>query len=59
MRRIVRELDAGLSVDIVTWDAMLDVVLFPSRVATVALGVLGAMGAMLSITGVFGMAAYQ
>jgi ABC-type antimicrobial peptide transport system permease subunit len=27
--------------------------------ATVALGVLGVMGAMLSITGIFGMAAYS
>jgi ABC-type antimicrobial peptide transport system permease subunit len=32
---------------------------FPSNVATVALGVLGLMGAMLSITGIFGMAAYS
>ena len=33
--------------------------LFASRMATVSLGVLGAMGAMLSITGIFGMAAYS
>ena len=33
--------------------------LFPARVATVSLGVLGMMGAMLSITGIFGMAAYS
>jgi len=33
--------------------------LFPSRLATISLGVLGAMGAMLSITGIFGMAAYS
>ena len=33
--------------------------LFPPQVATVALGVLGAMGGMLSITGIFGMAAYS
>ena len=33
--------------------------LFPSRVATMALGVLGMMGAVLSITGIFGMAAYS
>ena len=39
--------------------SLLDVVLFPSRVATMALGVLGMMGAMLSITGIFGMAAYS
>ena len=38
---------------------MLSVVLFPSRMATASLGVLGIMGAMLSITGIFGMAAYS
>ena len=38
---------------------MLDVDLFPARVATMALGVLGLMGAILSITGIFGMAAYS
>ncbi len=59
MRRRLRELDAGLPVDIETWHTMLDVVLFPSRVATAALGVLGLMGAILSITGIFGMAAYS
>jgi ABC-type antimicrobial peptide transport system permease subunit len=32
--------------------------LFASRMATVSLGVLGVLGAMLSITGIFGMAAY-
>ena len=59
IRSKLRELDAGLPADIETWNTMLDVVLFPSRVATVALGVLGMMGAMLSITGIFGMAAYS
>ncbi|HET6170415.1 MAG TPA: FtsX-like permease family protein, partial [Terracidiphilus sp.] len=38
---------------------LLETVLFPARVATMALGVLGMMGAMLSITGIFGMAAYS
>jgi ABC-type antimicrobial peptide transport system permease subunit len=33
--------------------------MFASRMATVSLGVLGVMGAMLSITGIFGMAAYS
>jgi ABC-type antimicrobial peptide transport system permease subunit len=55
----VGQLDAGLPLDIQTWNSMLEVVLFPSRVATMALGVLGMMGAMLSITGIFGMAAYS
>ena len=59
MRNRLRELDSGLPVDIQTWNSMLSVVLFPSRVATMALGVLGMMGAMLSITGIFGMAAYS
>ncbi|HMJ20298.1 MAG TPA: FtsX-like permease family protein, partial [Terriglobales bacterium] len=55
----LRELDAGLPLDTKTWNSLLAVVLFPSRVATVSLGVLGMMGAMLSITGIFGMAAYS
>ena len=59
IRSKVRELDAGLPVDTQTWTQMLEVVLFPARVATMALGVLGLMGAMLSITGIFGMAAYS
>jgi ABC-type antimicrobial peptide transport system permease subunit len=33
--------------------------LFASRIATASLGVLGMMGAMLSVTGIFGMAAYS
>ena len=59
IRSKLRELDAGLPADIDTWNTLLDVVLFPSRVATVSLGVLGAMGAMLSVTGIFGLAAYS
>ena len=42
-----------------TWTQGLDIALFPPRVATVSLGVLGGMGALLSITGIFGMAAYS
>jgi predicted permease len=59
MRTAMRNLDAGLPYDIRTWDETLDLALFPSRVATLALGVLGAMGAVLSITGIFGLAAYS
>jgi ABC-type antimicrobial peptide transport system permease subunit len=55
----LRSLDAGLPVDTATWNRQLDVALFPARVATASLGVLGLMGAILSITGVFGMAAYS
>ena len=59
LRRKLRELDQGLLLDTQTWNGLLDVVLFPARVATMALGVLGMLGAMLSITGIFGMAAYS
>lgn len=59
MRNRIRELDPGISFGIQTWNSLLGIALFPSRVATVALGVLGLMGAMLSITGIFGMAAYS
>jgi predicted permease len=59
IRSKVSELSPGLPADVQTWSNLLDVVLFPSRVATMALGVLGVMGAMLSITGIFGMAAYS
>ena len=59
MRDKLHQLDSGLPVDTKTWNELLAVVLFPSRVATVSLGVLGMMGAMLSITGIFGMAAYS
>ena len=59
MRARVRDVDSGLPADIQSWNSMLSVVLFPSRMATASLGVLGLMGAMLSITGIFGMAAYS
>ncbi|HXR39166.1 MAG TPA: ABC transporter permease [Terracidiphilus sp.] len=59
IRSKLRNLDAGLPFNIHTRTEELGIALFPSRVATVALGVLGIMGAMLSITGIFGMAAYS
>ena len=59
IRTTLRDLDAGLPLYIQPWNKELDNALFPSRMAALALGVLGTMGAMLSITGVFGMAAYS
>src|ERR1700719_503204 len=59
IRSAVRDLDASLPLYIEPWNKELDSALFPSRVAAMALGVLGIMGAMLSITGIFGMAAYS
>ena len=37
----------------------MDAALFPSRMAALCLGVLGMLGSTLSVTGVFGMAAYS
>jgi len=59
IRSTLQRLDAGLPVFIQTRYQQLDTALFGPRMATLSLGVLGVMGAMLSITGIFGMAAYS
>jgi MacB-like periplasmic core domain len=59
IRTKLRDLDAGLPTFIQTWNEAMDGALFASRMAAVSLGVLGIMGAMLSVTGIFGMAAYS
>jgi predicted permease len=59
IRSKVRELDEGLPLYVEPWNKELDSALFASRMAAIALGVVGAMGAMLSITGIFGLAAYS
>ncbi|MGB6686274.1 MAG: ABC transporter permease [Terracidiphilus sp.] len=59
IRGSLRKLDPGLPPFIQTWNEEMNGALFASRVATVSLGALGLMGAMLSITGIFGMAAYS
>jgi predicted permease len=59
IRTTLHAIDSGLPVTIMTWDDDLKNALFPSRIATLALGVLGAIAAVLSITGIFGLAAYS
>jgi predicted permease len=59
IRSRLHDLDAGLPVEISNWNEEMGGALFPALVATVSLGVLGLMGALLSITGIFGMAAYS
>jgi predicted permease len=59
IRAKLRDLDSGLPAFIQTWNQEMNGALFASRMATLSLGVLGGMGAMLSITGIFGMAAYS
>jgi hypothetical protein len=58
IRGALRQLDPGLPVLIEPRDGPMATLLFGPRMATIALGVLGMMGGMLSITGIFGMAAY-
>jgi predicted permease len=59
IRNRLRDLDEGLFPYIQPWTTEMEGVMFPARMATLSLGVLGVMGAMLSITGIFGMAAYS
>jgi predicted permease len=59
IRSKLRDLDTGLPSFIQTWNEEMNGALFAPRMATASLGVLGVMGAMLSITGIFGMAAYS
>jgi ABC-type antimicrobial peptide transport system permease subunit len=60
IRDTLRDLDRGLPSYIETWSSELNnFAFFPAHVATISLGVLGVMGIMLSITGIFGVAAYS
>jgi len=59
IRRTLRQLDPGLPLQIEKRYDEMAIVLFPSQMASLTLGVMGGMGAMLAVTGIFGMAAYS
>ncbi len=59
IRSKLRDLDSGLPCFVQSWSEEMNSALFASQMATLSLGVLGLIGALLSITGVFGMAAYS
>jgi predicted permease len=59
IRSSMRNLDAGLPVYMGPWRKELETTFFGSRIAAITLGVMGLIGAILSITGIFGMAAYS
>jgi len=59
VRDALRGVDAGMPLDLLMWNRELDFSMFPARMASLSLGVLGALGALLSVTGIFGMAAYS
>jgi ABC-type antimicrobial peptide transport system permease subunit len=58
IKRALHQVDAGIPVEVEGRQDEMVTSLFGPRMATIALGVLGVMGAMLSITGIFGLAAY-
>ncbi len=59
IRELVRDLDRAVPIEESgPWNSQLGLSLFPSQVATVALGVFGAFGLLLSIAGTFGLASY-
>jgi predicted permease len=59
VRKVIGDLDSGIPIRQSTdWTSSLALTLFPSQVATVALGLFGAFGLLLSITGTFGLASY-
>jgi macrolide transport system ATP-binding/permease protein len=59
VRSKLHDLDPGLPCFIQRWSEEMNGAFFASRMAAFSLGVLGLMGAILSITGIFGMAAYS
>jgi ABC-type antimicrobial peptide transport system permease subunit len=59
LQHLITGVDANLPYTIHSWSETLEFALFPSRVATAALGVMGILAAMLAVTGIFGMAAYS
>lgn len=58
LNTMIEKIDTSLPVTIENWPDAMALVLFPARVATVALGVLGLLAGMLAATGIFGMASY-
>lgn len=59
IRKLVHDLDSAVPIrESGPWSSQLDLSLFPSRVATVSLGLIGAFGLLLSIAGTFGLASY-
>jgi predicted permease len=59
IRKVISDLDPAVPIQQSgAWSNQLNLVLFPSRVATVALGLFGGFGLLLSVTGTFGLASY-
>jgi predicted permease len=59
LERTLGALEPNASTKVQSWPDAMGGALFPARAATVSLGVVGLLAAMLSVTGIFGMAAYN
>ena len=59
IRDALHQFDPALPINVESRYDEMATSLFPSQIATVALGIMGGIGAMLAITGIFGMAAYS
>lgn len=59
VRKIVRDMDPNIPIEASgSWQDQLGIVLFPARVATIALSLFGLLALLLSVTGTFGLASY-
>jgi predicted permease len=59
IRKVIRDLDPAVPIrDSGSWTNQLALSLFPSQMATVALGLFGGFGLLLSVTGTFSVASY-
>jgi predicted permease len=59
IRKAVHDLDPTIPIrQSSDWNSQLALVLFPARVATIALSIFGSFGLLLSIAGTFGLASY-
>jgi ABC-type antimicrobial peptide transport system permease subunit len=59
VRRELHQVDTGIPVEVEKRSDELATVLFGPEMATIALGILWGIGVILSLTGIFGMAAYS
>jgi predicted permease len=59
LERTLRALEPNAQITVQSWPDAMAHELFPTRAATVALGVMGLLAVMLAVTGIFGMAAYN
>ena len=59
LQRTLSSMEPNTPITVQSWSDQLESQLFPAKAATVALGVMGLLAAMLSVTGIFGIAAYS